>query len=93
MLTVAFWLLALILFAVATRIGRHAGLIPIVSQLLLASIGLPLLMGLWVEPYWQLSGAQLVAPLWLKSLYSLSFALLLGTSSAMRSICASTANA
>ena len=78
MLTVAFWLLALILFAVATRIGRRAGLIPIVSQLLLASIGLPLLMGLWVEPYWQLSGAQLVAPLWLKSLYSLSFALLLG---------------
>ena len=79
MLTGLFWLLALALFAVATRIGRHFRMIPIVSQLLLASIGLPLLMLFWVEPHWQLSGVQLVAPVWLKSLYSLSFALLLGT--------------
>ena len=79
MLTGLFWLLALALFAVATRVGRHFRMIPIVSQLLLASIGLPLLMLFWVEPHWQLSGAQLVAPVWLKSLYSLSFALLLGT--------------
>ncbi|OZY43302.1 sodium:proton antiporter [Pseudomonas fragi] len=79
MLTGLFWLLALTLFAVATRVGRHFRMIPIVSQLLLASIGLPLLMLFWVEPHWQLSGAQLVAPVWLKSLYSLSFALLLGT--------------
>ena len=79
MLTGLFWLLALALFAVATRMGRHFRMIPIVSQLLLASIGLPLLMLFWVEPHWQLSGVQLVAPVWLKSLYSLSFALLLGT--------------
>ena len=79
MMIAAFWLLVLALFAVATRVGRHFGVIPIVSQLLLASIGLPLLMLLWIEPHWQLSGAQLVAPVWLKSLYSLGFALLLGT--------------
>lgn len=78
MMTVLFWLLALALFAVATRVGRHFGLIPIVSQLLLATFGLPLLMYFWVEPYWQLSGSELVSPGWLKNLYSLSFALLLG---------------
>ena len=79
MMTAVFWLLTLALFAVATRVGRHFGLIPIVSQLLLASIGLPLLMLFWIEPHWQLSSTQLVTPVWLKSLYSLSFALLLGT--------------
>ncbi len=79
MMTALFWLLALALFALATRVGRHFGVIPIVSQLLLASIVLPLLMLFWIEPHWQLGGAQLVAPVWLKSLYSLSFALLLGT--------------
>ena len=79
MLTVLFWLLIMALFAVATHVGRRVGLIPIVSQLLLASIGLPLLMLFWIEPHWQLNGAQLVAPVWLKSLYGLSFALLLGT--------------
>ena len=78
MMTLVFWLLALVLFALATRAGRHFGVIPIVSQLLLASLGLPLLMLLWIEPHWQLTGAQLVTPTWLKSLYSLSFALLLG---------------
>ncbi|CAI8990732.1 Sodium:proton antiporter [Pseudomonas sp. IT-232MI5] len=78
MMVVVFWLLAMALFAVATRIGRHFGLIPIVSQLLLASFGLPLLMYFWIEPVWQLSGAELIAPDWLKNLYSLSFALLLG---------------
>ena len=78
MMTALFWLLALALFALATYIGRHLGLIPIVSQLLLATFGLPLLMLLWIEPHWQLSGAQLVSPQWLKHLYSLSFALLLG---------------
>ena len=72
MMVVGFWLLALALFALATRVGRHFGLIPIVSQLLLASFGLPLLMYFWIEPGWQLSGAQLIAPDWLKSLYSLS---------------------
>jgi hypothetical protein len=77
-MVVGFWLMALALFAVATRAGRHFGLIPIVSQLLLASFGLPLLMYFWIEPGWQLSGAELIAPGWLKDLYSLSFALLLG---------------
>jgi len=78
MMVVIFWLMALALFAVATRVGRHFGLIPIVSQLLLASFALPLLMYFWIEPGWQLSGADLIAPDWLKNLYSLSFALLLG---------------
>lgn len=78
MMVVIFWLMALTLFFVATRVGRHFGLIPIVSQLLLASFGLPLLMYFWIEPGWQLNGAELIAPGWLKNLYSLSFALLLG---------------
>ena len=78
MMVVLFWLMALVLFAVATRVGRHFGVIPIVSQLLLATFGLPLLMFFWIEPQWQMSGAALVAPAWLKNLYSLSFALLLG---------------
>ncbi|MCU7251646.1 sodium:proton antiporter [Pseudomonas koreensis] len=78
MMVIGFWLMALALFAVATRVGRHVGLIPIVSQLLLASFGLPLLMYFWIEPGWQLSGADLIAPAWLKNLYSLAFALLLG---------------
>ncbi|WP_181150632.1 sodium:proton antiporter [Pseudomonas frederiksbergensis] len=74
----AFWLMALMLFAVATRVGRRFGLIPIVSQLLLATFALPLLMYFWIEPGWHLSGADLISPGWLKNLYSLSFALLLG---------------
>ena len=78
MLIVLFWLLALALFAAATYVGRHLGLIPIVSQLLLATFGLPLLMYFWIEPGWQLTGAELIAPGWLKNLYSLGFALLLG---------------
>jgi hypothetical protein len=75
---VLFWVLALALFWIASELGRRLGLIPIVSQLLLATLGLPLLMLFWVEPHWQLSGAALVAPSWLKTLYGLSFALLLG---------------
>ncbi|WP_085656844.1 sodium:proton antiporter [Pseudomonas sp. B11(2017)] len=78
MTVAAFWLMALALFAGATRAGRCLGLIPIVSQLLLASFVLPVLMYFWIEPQWHLSGAQLIAPDWLKHLYSLSFALLLG---------------
>ncbi|WP_124349224.1 sodium:proton antiporter [Pseudomonas chlororaphis] len=78
MMTALFWLMALLLFALATRVGSRFGLIPIVSQLLLATFGLPLLMLFWIEPHWQLSGAQLVSPTWLKNLYGLSFALLLG---------------
>jgi hypothetical protein len=78
MMVAVFWVMALVLFAVATRVGRHFGLIPIVSQLLLATFGLPLLMYFWIEPGWHLSGAELISPGWLKNLYSLSFALLLG---------------
>jgi hypothetical protein len=77
-MVVLFWAMALALFAVATRVGRHFGVIPIVSQLLLATFGLPLLMYFWIEPGWHLSGAELISPVWLKNLYSLSFALLLG---------------
>ncbi|EJL01701.1 transporter, monovalent cation:proton antiporter-2 (CPA2) family [Pseudomonas fluorescens Q2-87] len=78
MMVPVFWLMALGLFAAATFVGRRFGLIPIVSQLLLATFGLPLLMYFWIEPGWQLSGAQLVSPVWLKNFYSLAFALLLG---------------
>ncbi len=78
MMILLFWAMTLGMFAVATRVGRHFGLIPIVSQLLLATFGLPLLMYVWIEPGWQLSGAELISPVWLKNLYSLSFALLLG---------------
>lgn len=78
MMIALFWLLALLMFALATRLGRYIGLIPIVSQLLLATFGLPLLMVFWIEPQWQLSGAQLVEPVWLKTLYGLGFALVLG---------------
>ncbi|MDD0973667.1 sodium:proton antiporter [Pseudomonas fontis] len=73
-----FWLLALLLFLMAGELGRRCGLIPIVSQLLLASLGLPLLMLFWVEPHWHLDGAALIAPGWLQTLYGASFALLLG---------------
>ncbi|MCP3750085.1 sodium:proton antiporter [Pseudomonas sp. SBB6] len=75
---VLLWVLALVLFWIVSALGRRLGLIPIVSQLLLATLGLPLLMLFWVEPHLQLSGAALVAPAWLKTLYGLSFALLLG---------------
>jgi hypothetical protein len=78
MIIALFWLLVLALFGLATYLGSRLRLIPIVSQLLLATFGLPLLMLLWVEPHWHLSGAMLIAPAWLKTLYSLSFALLLG---------------
>lgn len=73
-----FWMLALLSFSIASEIGRRLGLIGIVSQLLLATLGLPLLMLLWIEPHWQLGGAELVAPGWVKTLYGMSFALLLG---------------
>ncbi|RMQ97038.1 hypothetical protein ALP94_04095 [Pseudomonas savastanoi pv. glycinea] len=78
MMIALFWLMALLMFAGATRLGRYFGMIPIVSQLLLATFALPLIMLFWIEPGWQLSGAQLVAPVWLKTLYGLSFAIVLG---------------
>ncbi len=38
MMILLFWAMTLGMFAVATRVGRHFGLIPIVSQLLLAML-------------------------------------------------------
>lgn len=78
MMVAAFWLAMLALFALATRLGRCVGLIPIVSQLLMAGLGLPVLMLYAVQPHWQLDGAALVAPGWVHALYSAAFALLLG---------------
>lgn len=78
MTVLVFWVFVFALFLIASTLGKRLGLIPIVSQLLLATLGLPLLMLFWVEPHWQLSGAELVAPTWLRTLYGLSFALLLG---------------
>ncbi|MCF7539918.1 sodium:proton antiporter [Pseudomonas petrae] len=78
MMIVAFWAIMLALFALASRLGARLNLIPIVSQLLLATFAIPLLMLFLVEPQWQLTGAQLVAPVWLKTLYGVSFAVVLG---------------
>lgn len=73
-----FWLLVLALFAAATWLGPRVGLASIISQLLMAAAGLPLLMLLWAEPHWQLSAADLLQSGPLQLLYGLSFALLLG---------------
>lgn len=78
MMIAVFWALALALFTLASRLGKRLGLIPIVSHLLLATLVLPALMGLWVTPHWQLEGTALIAPAWVKALYGGSFALLLG---------------
>jgi Kef-type K+ transport system membrane component KefB len=78
MSVVLFWLLILVLFGLIARLGQSVGLIPIVSQLLAAAIGLPILMWQWVEPYWQLNASAVLAPHWVGLAYGLSFALLLG---------------
>ncbi|MFD3300986.1 cation:proton antiporter [Aquipseudomonas alcaligenes] len=72
-----FWLLALAIYALVAWIGGRR-LIPIVGQLLVAAIAIPALLLVWVEPYWQLSAADLLAPTWLNLAYGLCFALLLG---------------
>eukprot|EP01031_Cornospumella_fuschlensis_P009748 gene9748-11959_t len=72
-----FWIGLLVLFALATWGGRKLGLIPIVSQLLLASFGLPLVM-LWLGAPVGLDNAQVLAAPWLQSLYGVAFTLLLG---------------
>lgn len=77
MTVIAFWLLALALYALVAVVGGKR-LIPIVGQLLVASLVIPLLLLGWVEPHWQLSAAQLLAPDWLNLAYGLCFALLLG---------------
>ncbi|MBU2296397.1 MAG: sodium:proton antiporter [Gammaproteobacteria bacterium] len=70
------WLALLALFALATWMGKHLRLIPIVSQLLLATLGLPLLM-LWSTPL-GFGANELLAPAWLEPLYGVAFCLLLG---------------
>lgn len=70
------WLALLALFALATWMGKRLRLIPIVSQLLLATLGLPLLM-LWTAPL-GFGANELLAPAWLEPLYGVAFCLLLG---------------
>jgi hypothetical protein len=70
------WLALLALFALATWLGKRLRLIPIVSQLLLATLGLPLLM-LWTAPL-GFGANELLAPAWLEPLYGVAFCLLLG---------------
>jgi hypothetical protein len=77
MSVLGFWLLVLLLYALISWLGRRV-LIPIVAQLLVASLLIPALLLLWVEPHWHLSAARLLAPAWVDLLYSLCFALLLG---------------
>jgi hypothetical protein len=72
-----FWLIALAIYALVALIGGRR-LIPIVGQLLVASLAIPAVLLAWVEPHWQLDAADLLAPAWLSGLYSLCFALLLG---------------
>jgi len=77
MSVIGFWLLALALYALVAWVGGRR-LIPIVGQLLVASLAIPALLLVWVEPHWQLSAKQLLAPEWLNLAYGLCFALLLG---------------
>ncbi|MFI8381536.1 sodium:proton antiporter [Pseudomonas sp. NPDC079086] len=70
------WLAMLALFALATWMGKRLRLIPIVSQLLLATLALPLLM-LWTAPL-GFGANELLAPAWLEPLYGVAFCLLLG---------------
>jgi hypothetical protein len=76
MTSVLAWLALLALFALATWLGNRLRLIPVVSQLLLATLGLPLLM-LWTTPL-GLGASELLAPTWLEPLYGVAFTLLLG---------------
>ncbi|MDP3817276.1 sodium:proton antiporter [Pseudomonas sp.] len=77
MSVIGFWLLALAIYALVTLIGGRR-LIPIVGQLLVASLAIPLLLLFGVEPHWQLTAQDLLAPAWLNMAYGLCFALLLG---------------
>ena len=77
MSVLGFWLLALALYALVGILGGRR-LIPIVGQLLVASLAIPALLLGWAEPYLQLTAADLLAPTWVELAYGLSFALLLG---------------
>ncbi|WP_312936816.1 sodium:proton antiporter [Pseudomonas sp.] len=72
------WTLILLGFAAACVLGKRLGLIPVVSQLLLAALALPLLNLLLSQPDSPLTTAELLSPGWVKTLYGASFALLLG---------------
>ncbi|MER0042460.1 sodium:proton antiporter [Pseudomonas sp. MGal98] len=69
------WLGLIGLFALATWFGKRLGLIAIVSQLLLGTFALPVLL------YWStllgVGAEQLLAPGWLRPLYGIAFSLLL----------------
>lgn len=78
MQTLTFWLAVLALFALATRVGRRFGMIPVVSQLL-AAIACLTPLALWLaEPVWGVSAAQLTHAPAIELLYGVCFALLLG---------------
>jgi hypothetical protein len=74
-----FWIAALVLYAAITQWGRGRGIIPVVSQLAAATFILPPVLTLVVGPVAHLTGHDLIAPAWLHTLYSLCFALLLGS--------------
>lgn len=77
MIVLSIWALILALFALSVYLGRRLGLLPIISQLLMAGLGLPLLVLFGIEPYWPPGVTALTSPLWVQALYSLAFALLL----------------
>ena len=77
MSVIGFWLIALVIYALVAVIGGKR-LIPIVGQLLVASLAVPALLLGWVEPQWQLTARDLLAPDCLQLAYGLCFALLLG---------------
>lgn len=72
-----FWLLAFVLFALFGWLTQKR-LAPIVSQLLVASIAIPLLLHYVAVPYWQINAADLLAAPAIEPTYGLCFALLLG---------------
>lgn len=72
------WVMILLLFAAASRSGTRLRLIPIVSQLLVAAVLLPVLMLFSAGRGLPWDAAALVAPAWVQTLYGCSFALLLG---------------
>lgn len=76
MLTILFWLAMPPLFALAVIGGRRLRLLPIVSQLLVAGLLLPLLFIVLQGQGFEVR--TLVTAPWLRPLYDIGFALLLG---------------
>lgn len=77
MTALCFWLMAFALFALFAWLNQGR-LVPIVCQLLVASIAIPALLLGVASPHWQLSAAELLAAPAIEPLYGLCFALLLG---------------